>query len=338
MKIEIAFVVRFLQNFDKKNSMSGCMYSSILLGLGAVLLWSILTKVVLPSVLLGPLSAIKTKYNKSGKAWAVVTGTTSGIGSAFVRILGELGFNILMIARSEEKLKDIKTELSKTVKNIKIEYLVIDLGKRDILTPELMKFIAGHEIGILVNNAGVNTEYPKMFIENTKEEVESIIGVNCRATTLLTHAILPSMIHKRNGLIINVSSLFGFLSGPLVSTYSGTKNYIDAFSLSLSDELRGTGVSVLCSLPGFVVSNMSKLKRTSLTVISPDICVRNILSQASAGHFVVTCPHWTHALIGWALSTLVPQSLRLRILGDINRGTNRAALRKAAKMAMAVEK
>jgi 17beta-estradiol 17-dehydrogenase / very-long-chain 3-oxoacyl-CoA reductase len=309
------------------------MYSSILLGIGIVLLWSLVTRVILPSVLLGSLSSIK-KYNKSGKAWAVVTGTTSGIGAAFVKVLGELGFNIMMIARSEEKLKEIKAQLASTVKNVKVECLVIDLSKRDILTPELMKFIAGNEIGILVNNAGINTEYPKMFIENTKEEVESILGVNCRATTLLTHAILPAMIHKRNGLIINISSLFGFLSSPLLAAYSGTKNYMDAFSLSLSDELRGSGVSVFCSLPGFVISNMSKLKRTSLTVISADSCVRTILKQAAAGHFVIACPHWTHEFIGWALSTIVPQSLRVRILGDINRGTNRAALRKAAKMAV----
>ena len=318
--------------------MSGCMYSSIFLGVGVVLLWSFVTKVVLPSVLVGSLSSIKKRYNKSGKAWAVVTGTTSGIGSAFVKILGELGFNILMIARSEEKLKEIKSQLSTSLKGVKVDYLVIDLAKRDILTPELLKFIASNEIGILVSNAGLNTEFPKMFVENTKDEVESIVGVNCRATTLLTHAILPSMVHRRNGLVINISSLFGFLSGPLVSAYSGTKNYLDAFSLSLSEELRGSGVSVFCSLPGFVVSNMSKLKRTSLTVISPDACVRNILSQAAAGHYVIACPHWTHALIGWALSTLIPDSLRLRILGDTNRGTNRAALRKAAKLAMAAEK
>jgi hypothetical protein len=59
--------------------------------------------------------------------------------------------------------------------------------------------------------------------------------------------------------------------------------------------------------------------------------VKNILKQAAAGHFIMACPHWTHAAIGWLLTSLVPQSLRLRIIGNTNRGTNKAALRKIAK-------
>jgi 17beta-estradiol 17-dehydrogenase / very-long-chain 3-oxoacyl-CoA reductase len=310
--------------------MSGCFATSILLGLSAVVFASFFIKVVLPTILVGSLGSIKSKYNKSGKAWAVVTGTTSGIGTAFVKILAQLGFNIMMISRSEDKLKEIKS----IIKGVKVEYLVIDLAKRDILTPELMKFISSNEISILVNNAGLNTEFPKLFVDNSRDDVESILGVNCRATTMLTHAVLPSMVHRRNGLVINVSSLFGSLSGPLVSVYSGTKNYVDAFTLSLSEELRGSGVSVFCSLPGFVVSNMSKLRRTSLTVISPENCVESILKQVAGGSLVVASPHWTHSLIGWIMTTLVPEFLRLRILGRINRGTNKAALRKAAKAAM----
>jgi 17beta-estradiol 17-dehydrogenase / very-long-chain 3-oxoacyl-CoA reductase len=313
--------------------MTNCILTSLGGAVLALMIYSLIVKVILPSVLVGSITAVKRRLNSSGKAWAVVTGTTSGIGSAFVKVLAELGFNVLMIARSESKLIEIQSEMKKTARGVKVNYLVIDLAKRDILTPELLKFISSNEISILVNNAGLNTEFPKLFVDNTREEVESIIGVNTRATTLLTHAILPSMVHRRNGLVINISSLFGFLSGPLVSAYSGTKNYMDAFSLSLSEELRGSGVSVFCSLPGFVVSNMSKLKRTSLTVISPETCVRNILSQIAGGYFVVASPHWTHSLIGWAMTTILPEGVRLRILGNINRSTNKAALRKAAKLA-----
>ena len=314
--------------------MTGCIVTPVVLGVAVVLAFSLIVKVVLPSILLGPLSSVKAKYNKSGKAWAIVTGTTSGIGSAFAQTLSRLGFNVLMIARSEDKLKEMKTQLTSTApKGTRIEYLVQDLGKKDILTAELIKFVSANEISILVNNAGVNTEFPKMFIENSKDEVESIIGVNCRATTMLTHAILPTMVHRRNGVVINVSSLFGSLSGPLVSVYSGTKNYIDAFTLSLSEELRGSGVSIFCSLPGFVVSNMSKLRKTSLTVISPQACVETILRQVAGGHLVVASPHWTHSLIGWIMSSVLPEFVRLRILGSINRSTNKAAVRKAAKLA-----
>ena len=316
---------------------TGCWATNLLIGVGVLVGLSFVVNVIIPSVLTGSLNTIKARYNKSGKAWALITGTTSGIGASFVKILAELGFNIVMVARNEDKLKQTKAELDQFLgskKTVRIEYFVVDLGRRECITNELQKFLSSNEISVLVNNAGLNTEYPKLFIENTKEELESILDVNCRSMTLLTHAILPSMVHRRNGLVINMSSLFGQLSGPLVSAYSGTKNYIDAFSLSLSEELRGSGVRVFCSLPGFVVSNMSKIRRASFTVMSSDACVRSILGQiAGNSSLVLASPHWTHSAIGWFMSTLVPSWLRLRLIGNINRGTNKAALRKAAKLA-----
>lgn len=314
------------------SSCSICVCATCVVALLAV---SFALNVIMPSVLLGSLSSIKTQYNKSGKAWALVTGTTSGIGTAFVKILAQLGFNVAMIARNELKLKEVKTEVEKLVnKAVKIEYFVIDLGRGEIMSPELLKFVSSNEISLLVNNAGLNTDYPKLLIDNSKDELESILHVNTSSLTLLTHAILPSMVHRSNGLIINMSSLFGHLSGPLVSAYSGTKSYIDSFSMSLSEELRGSGVRVFCSLPGFVVTNMSKIRKTSFTVMSPEACVSNILKQvAGCQYTVIACPHWTHAAIGWILNTLVPAWIRVRIIGNINRGTNKAALRKAARLA-----
>lgn len=315
-----------------KQNCSICAYTwQFLIVVCILLLISFAWNVVIPAFFTGNTDALRKKYNKSGKAWAIVTGTTSGIGSAFVSILARLGFNVLMVARNESKLKEMKASCS-VLKNVKVDYIVIDLAKTgDLVSSELTQFLASHEVSILVNNAGMNTDYPKLFIDNSLTEVESIIDVNARALTVLTHTVLPSMVHRQNGLIINISSLFGQLSGPLVSVYSGTKNYIDGFSLSLSEEMRGTGVSVFCSLPGFVVSNMSKIKRTSFTVISPETCVTKILQQAAGGRLTIAAPHWTHAAIGWIFSVLVPQFIRLRILGHINRGTNKAALKKAER-------
>lgn len=291
--------------------------------------YSFFTSVILPAVLVGSLSSFKAKYNKSGKAWAVVTGTTSGIGAAFVSALAALGFNVLMIARNEAKLNEMKASLA--THKVKIDYMVIDLAKPGAVSSELKKFMSTNEVTVLVNNAGLNTEYPKLLVDNSVAEIESILDVNCRSLSLLTHATLPAMLERKNGVIINISSLFGQLAGPLVAVYSGSKNFIDSFSASLSEELRGSGVHVFCSLPGFVVSNMSKIKRTSFTVISPETCVRNTLEQAAGGSFTTACPHWTHAAIGWFLTRIVPEWLRLRIIGNVNRGTNKAALRKLAK-------
>jgi 17beta-estradiol 17-dehydrogenase / very-long-chain 3-oxoacyl-CoA reductase len=213
---------------------------------------------------------------------------------------------------------------------VKIEYIVIDLGSRKgpLVSVELSKFLEANEVSILINNAGVNTEYPKMFVDNSVSESEAILDVNCRATALMTHAVLPFMLKRNNGLVVNISSLLGQLSGPLVAMYSASKSFVDSFSLSLSEELRGTGVSVFCSTPGFVVSNMSKIKRPSLTVLTPETCARSILQQIAGGWLRIASPSWTHASISWLFRVIVPEFARLRNMGNINRRTNKAALRK----------
>jgi len=306
-----------------------CAYTWKLVGVACVfLLLSFLWNVVIPAFLIGNVEVLKKKYNKTGKAWAVVTGTTSGIGAAFVAHLVKLGFNVLMIARNEAKLKETKQLFASSP--VKIEYIVIDLGSRKgpLVSVELSKFLEANEVSILINNAGVNTEYPKMFVDNSVSESEAILDVNCRATALMTHAVLPFMLKRNNGLVVNISSLLGQLSGPLVAMYSASKSFVDSFSLSLSEELRGTGVSVFCSTPGFVVSNMSKIKRPSLTVLTPETCARSILQQIAGGWLRIASPSWTHASISWLFRVIVPEFARLRNMGNINRRTNKAALRK----------
>lgn len=315
-----------------------CCYSTCLrnffISLLAICVISFITRVILPSFALGKLETLKKKYNSSGKAWVVITGTTSGIGYAFCHAFVKLGFNILMISRNESKLKETKKEFEKFAGKSKIEYLCLDLSST-IVVDSFEKFVATNEVALLVNNAGYNTEYPKLFVDNSKEEITSMLAVNCASLVLLTRICLVSMVHRRCGGIINISSLFGQLGGPLVSTYSGTKSFIDSFSLSLAGELAGTGVQVFCSLPGFVVTNMSKIRKTSMTVISADQCVQTVLKQFVNGTYIIAAPHWTHSAISWIMITIVPEFIRIRILTWINRKTNRAALRKIDRMAAA---
>ena len=308
----------------------------LLVTVALILALSFVYDVVLPSIAVGDVSALHRKYNKSGNAWAVVTGTTSGIGYAFTSALAKAGFNVLMISRNEERLKQTKSEIAALApKTCKIDYIAADLGTRSATwVDQVGKFVAANEVSILVNNAGFNTEFPKLFFDNTIEEIDSILDVNARSVCVLTHLVVGSMVHRRNGVVINMSSLFGKLSGALVSVYSGTKSFVDSFSASLSEELRGTGVKVFVSLPGFVISNMSKLKRTSLTVISAESCVRTVLKQVSCGSLNTACPHWTHSAIFWLLGRVMPCSITRRIIGSINRGTNKAVVRKLAKSKM----
>jgi 17beta-estradiol 17-dehydrogenase / very-long-chain 3-oxoacyl-CoA reductase len=177
----------------------------------------------------------------------------------------------------------------------------------------------------------MNTEFPKLFSDNNDDETRSIVDVNCTSLVLLTRAVLGTMITRTTkSAVINISSLFGQTGAPLLSVYSGTKSFIDSFSGSLGAELESVApqVSVFCSLPGFVVSNMSKIRRTSLTVISPDMCAESVLGQVAGGVLRISAPHWSHNIIGWILIDILPARLRLWLLGKINTATNKAALRK----------
>lgn len=309
------------------------LFHPLILSLTLYLSYRFIVWVVLPIIFTCRSSRLGKKYNKSGKAWALVTGTTSGIGTGFAKSLVRAGFNLMMIARNESRLKEMKDELmkEKKISGQKIEFFVLDLGNR-VLSENVTHFIANNEVSILVNNAGLNTEYPKMLVDNSFDEVKSIVDVNCQALVSLTRAVLPGMVSRKNGCVINMSSLFGQIGAPLLSVYSGTKSFIDSFSASLGSELCGSGVSVFCSLPGFVVSNMSKIRRTSLTVISANACAETVLGQAAGGWLSSAAPHWTHSLIGWLLMDVVPERIRMRILKRINEGTNRAALRKLERV------
>jgi 17beta-estradiol 17-dehydrogenase / very-long-chain 3-oxoacyl-CoA reductase len=303
-----------------------CLISSLV----AIFITMWVLAVLLPTLILGSTAALVSRYNKNGSSWAVVTGTTSGIGLAFAKALCRIGFNVLMVSRNEQKLKEMKDEISKSNKNIKVEYLSIDLSQSsgEVLTGELRRFFTNNNVTVLVNNAGVNTEFPKLFSDCTSTEIQSILNVNVNSVVSLTRLFIESNRSGRK-LLINLSSLFGELAGPLVSVYSGSKSFIQSFSASLSAE--DPTLDVFCSIPGFVVSNMSKMKRTSLTVISADQCADTVLRQAARGWFISACPHWTHSVIRGVMLAL-PERLRLVVLSNINSKTNKAAIRKLEKL------
>jgi len=310
---------------------------NLVIALGAYLAYRFIVWVIVPAVTSCSGKKFAKKFNQTGSSWALVTGCTSGIGAGFARGLAKHGFNVLMVSRSEAKLKETKAELLKINSKINVEYFSIDLSSTNAVSEAigvngtLMKFLDSHEISVLVNNAGMNTEYPKFFSENSESEIHSIVDVNCTSLVMLTRAVIGRMKSRKSPCsVINISSLFGQTGAPLLAVYSGTKSFIDSFSASLGAELRDTNISVFCSLPGFVVSNMSKIRRTSLTVISPDNCAESVLGQVAGGFLNISAPHWSHNMIGWFLMDVLPERLRLWLLMRINTATNKAALRKLA--------
>lgn len=183
----------------------------------------------------------------SGSGTVVITGASSGIGAAFARSLASRGYDLVLVARRQERLTSLGAEAHQKFR-VHARVLPADLSD-PVDVERVAKAI--HEIGdleILVNNAGFGV--PGRFAEVEPEKSMAMIQVHVLATVRLCRAALPGMIARGRGSIINVSSIAGFLASPWNATYSATKAYLNVFSKALQIELKGTGVRVQALCPG----------------------------------------------------------------------------------------
>ncbi len=180
-------------------------------------------------------------------SYALVTGASSGMGYEYAKLFAKDGKNIVVLARSRDRLEELKSELEKEY-GTRVMVLVKDLA--DPKAPqqvfsELEK--AGINIDVLVNNAGFSV-YGKFSDSDWQKEAE-MLQVNIISLTLLTKLFLKNMLEKNSGKILNISSGVGFMPSPWFSVYGGTKHYVLGFSNAISNEVKGTGVSVTCFCP-----------------------------------------------------------------------------------------
>jgi len=183
----------------------------------------------------------------SKEKYALVTGASSGIGYELAKLFAHDGKNIAVVARSRDKLEDLKKEVE-TKHGTKVRVLVKDLSDpkspQEIFS-ELMK--EGINVDVLVNNAGFSV-YGKFSDSDWQKEAE-MLQVNIVSLTQLTKLFLNKMLENKSGKILNVSSGVGFAPSPWMSVYGGTKHYVLGFSNAIANELKGTGVSVTCFCP-----------------------------------------------------------------------------------------
>ena len=196
------------------------------------------------------------------KSVALITGASYGIGAEFARVFAADRHDVVLTARSGEKLEALAAELR--VKNgIEVSVIVADLARPDavaLIIEELKK----REISVdyLINNAGFGN-YGEFAENDATVELEQI-QVNIVALTALTRGVLPGMLERKNGRILNVASTAAFQPCPLLAVYGATKAYVLNFSEALAVELRGTGVSVTCLCPGPTESNFGERSGFSL--------------------------------------------------------------------------
>ncbi len=182
------------------------------------------------------------------KKVALVTGASTGIGKEFANIHAEQGGDMIIVARSKEKLETLKAELED---KYSVKVMVI---AKDLSLPEAPKAIydevksAGLEVDYLLNNAGFGGR--GKFHERNWETDLSMINLNIIALTALTRLFLPDFVKRNEGRILNVSSTASLMPGPLQAVYFATKAYVTSFSNAIAEELHDTNITVTALLPG----------------------------------------------------------------------------------------
>lgn len=182
------------------------------------------------------------------KTYTLITGASGGIGEALARKAAGDGRNVVLVARNKGKLTKLARELTKQ-HDIDAEVMAFDLSLPE--SPKQLCDVLKRKkitVDILVNNAGFG-DYGT-FAESDLETQLAMVDLNVRSLTELTHRLLPGMVARKHGYIMNVASVAGFLPGPLMSVYFASKAYVLSFSEALFEELRGSGVSVTCLCPG----------------------------------------------------------------------------------------
>jgi uncharacterized protein len=188
---------------------------------------------------------------------ALITGASSGIGAAFAEQLARNHFDLILVARRRGRLDELAAQLQKQ-HSIKAEILAADLTKSDELRKVEQRAAQDPPVSLLINNAGFGGYKP--FVQQDPDHAEEQIQLQVLAVTRLTMAVLPGMISRKEGAIINVSSRLAFSSSmpspplPPRVTYAATKTYINTFTQLLASELTGTGVRVQALCPGLVKS------------------------------------------------------------------------------------
>ena len=178
---------------------------------------------------------------------ALITGASSGIGLDLAKLMAP-SFDLIITARNQGELENIARELEAAHGN-HVHVIPADLAKSDApqqLFSEIER--RGLQVDILVNNAGFGSYGP--FTESDPQTDLDMIQVNITALTSLTKLVLPAMLERKRGRIMNVASTAGFQPGPLMAVYYATKAYVIMFSEAIANELKGSGVTVTCLCPG----------------------------------------------------------------------------------------
>lgn len=221
------------------------------------------------------------KWEPGPDSWAIVTGSTDGIGLSYAKAMARKGYCLLLISRTQAKLERVKAQILNEYPNCpEVRLMAIDFTL-DNIYKQIANEIAhlpGH-VHVLINNVGMAYKYPEYFtkIPNSDKFISDILNCNILSVTRMTHIVLPLMEKRRSGIIINISSYSALFPTPLLALYSASKIYMDYFSRALTAEYARKGIIVQSVLPYYVSTNMIRNPGISFMIPSSDQFVNSAL-------------------------------------------------------------
>jgi hypothetical protein len=233
------------------------------------------------------------------QSWALVTGATAGIGESFTRLLAKNGYNLVLVARDLPRLQERATALESKF-DISTVVLQADLST-DEGCSMIEQYIRDNQIDVLINNAGFGIN--KAFTVSQLDAEQALLDVLVRTPMRLMHVVLPGMKERDKGVIINVSSVAGWIAG---GTYSAAKSYLTVLSESLHTELTGTKVKVSALCPGFTRTEFHQRGRMSMKGLpgfmwlNADKLVEQSWKDAVNGK-AVSVPGWQYQLLTFVM-------------------------------------
>ena len=254
----------------------------------------------------------------------LITGASSGIGEAFARALAVRGNNLLLVARSEDKLIRLCSELGRT-SSIHCQQVALDLAREESPAQLFDETKArGLEIDLLINNAGFGSMGEFATLDLSHEL--NMLDLNMRSLVELTHRFLQPMRERKSGAIINVASTAGFQPVPYMATYAATKAFVLSFSEALWEENRPYGIEVMALCPGvtetgfFAAAHIQKPPARTIETAEQvvETALRGLRRRKSS--IISGAPNKLMVVT----ERLMPRSFVLRTIGSVMRGAGRA--------------
>jgi short-subunit dehydrogenase len=248
--------------------------------------------------------------------WALVAGSSEGLGAEYATQLAARGLNLVLVARREDMLQSFAADLEARY-GVQARAVPLDLA-RDDAGPALVERIADVEIGLLVYNAALSAIGP--FLETPLDTHLTELQVNCRSPLVLAHTFGRQMLTRGRGGIILMSSLSATMGSALIANYAATKAYNLVLAEGLWDELRSGGVDVLACCPAAVSTPnyAASAPRGSRSAMAPRLVVEQTL--AALGREPSVIPGTANRLSAFALRRLLPRKSTISLMGRVMRG------------------